>query len=62
MKRKTKKKLTSAGSFMRKVQRAPAVRTVRNKIRRKKEELKKLSTAYKRAVKLSAKRLAKRKR
>lgn len=61
--RKTKKKRTSgAGSFMRKVQRAPKVKTVRAAIKRKKSELKKLSTRYKREVKLASKRLAKKRR
>jgi hypothetical protein len=61
MKRRTtkRKRTTGAGTFMRKVQRAAKVRTVRNRIKKKKAELKKLSTAYKKAVKETSKRLSK---
>lgn len=60
--RRKKKRVSAVGSFMRKVQRAAKVRAVRTQIKRKKFELKKLSTRYKREVKLAAKRLAKRKK
>lgn len=60
--RRKKKRVSAAGSFMRKVQRSAKVRSVRNQIKRKKSELKKLSTKYKREVKVAAKRLAKRRR
>lgn len=62
MKRRSKKRTTSAGSFMRKVQRAPGVRSVRAQIRKKKAELKKLSTKYKKSVKLASKRLSKKRK
>jgi len=62
VRRKTKRKTSSAGSFMRKVQRAPKVKTVRSAIKRKKAELKKLSTKYKKEIKLAAKRLSKKRR
>ena len=56
--RKTKKRKTR-GSFLGKVQRSPGVKSVRNRIKRKKAELKKLSGEYKRQVKKAAKRLKK---
>ena len=59
----TKKRSTgSSGSFMRKVQRSSRVRNVRNKIKRKKAELKKLSREYKTALKTTAKKLSSKKR
>lgn len=60
--RRKKKRVSAVGSFMRKVQRAPKVKTVRSAIRRKKAELKKLSTKYKKEIKLAAKRLSKKRR
>lgn len=60
MKRK-KKKTTGGGNFLKKVQRAPGVKSVRAKMRKADQQRKRLSVQYRKAVKLASRRL-KRKR
>lgn len=49
-------------NFMKRVQSTAKVRAVRSKIRKNKADAKKLSRMYEKAVKLEAKRLAKKKK
>lgn len=58
---KRKKKTTGGGNFLKKVQRAANVRAVKAKIRKAEAARKKLSSQYRKAVKIASRRL-KRKR
>lgn len=53
------KKRKSKGSFLARVQRSAKMKSVRAKIKKKRLELKRLSTQYKRTLKSESKRLSK---
>jgi hypothetical protein len=56
---KRKKKKSGAGSFTRKLQRTPKVRSVRSKIKKQKAVLKRLSGVYRRTLTKESRRLSK---
>lgn len=55
---KRKKKKTRRGNFLKRVQSSSKVRSVRDRIRKKKAELKKLSGEYRRAIRSVSKKMS----